>query len=83
MKKFMVIYHAPMDAMEQMGNVSPEEQAEGMKAWNAWADQCGDRMVDLGTPLAGGIKLIVDDLQTKVPEKLQVILFFRQKAERN
>ncbi len=31
--------------------------AEGMKPWMAWAERCGDRLVDLGTPLAGGQRL--------------------------
>ena len=33
MKKFLVIYHAPAEAMEMMANASPEEKAEGMKPW--------------------------------------------------
>ena len=33
MKKFMVIYHAPIDAIQQMGNVSPEEMKKGMEPW--------------------------------------------------
>ncbi len=28
MKKFIVIYHAPMDTMQQMASVPPEEQAK-------------------------------------------------------
>jgi hypothetical protein len=31
--------------------------AEGMKPWMAWAEGCGDSLVDLGTPLAGGQRL--------------------------
>ena len=57
MKKFIVIYHAPMDAMEQMANVSPEDQAKGMEAWMTWAQKCGDKLVDLGAPLANGLQL--------------------------
>jgi len=30
------------------------QQAEGMKAWMAWAQKCGDQLVDLGSPLANG-----------------------------
>lgn len=54
MKKFIVLYHAPMDAMQQMANVSKEEQAKGMEAWFAWSKKCGDKLVDLGAPLMGG-----------------------------
>ena len=28
-----------------------------MKAWMAWAQKCGDKLVDMGTPLGNGITL--------------------------
>jgi hypothetical protein len=60
MKKFMVIYHAPEDAIEQTANATPEQMEEGMKPWMEWAQKCGSKLVDLGTPLAGGQKLLRD-----------------------
>ena len=57
MNKFVVIYHAPVSAFQQMGNATPEQMKEGMKAWMEWAAKCGDGLVDMGTPLAGGQKL--------------------------
>ena len=54
MKKFVVIYHAPVDAMQQTANQSKEDQAKGMEAWMTWAKNCGDKLVDLGTPLMNG-----------------------------
>jgi hypothetical protein len=54
MKKFIVIYHAPQDAMKQTANLPKAEQAKGMEAWMAWAKQCGSKLVDLGSPLAQG-----------------------------
>ena len=57
MKKYMVIYHAPMSAAEQMQSATPERMQEGMKAWMAWAEGCGDGLVDMGTPLGGGQKM--------------------------
>jgi hypothetical protein len=56
-KKFLIIYHAPMDAMAQTVNASPEEMAEGMAQWRAWAERVGRKMVDLGAPLVNGKKL--------------------------
>jgi hypothetical protein len=53
MKRFVVIYHAPISAMEQMANAGPED----MKPWMDWAAKCGDGLVDMGTPLGGGQKL--------------------------
>ena len=60
MKKFIVIYHAPAEAMAQMANATPEEKMEGMKPWMTWAERVGGGMVDLGAPLFGGIKLKPD-----------------------
>ena len=57
MKKFIVIYHAPAEAMQGMADATPEQREEGMKPWMAWAEKCGDRLVDMGTPLVGGTKL--------------------------
>jgi len=56
-KKFLIIYHAPFDAMAQTANISPEEQAAGMALWRAWAEKVGRKMVDLGSPLINGKKL--------------------------
>lgn len=57
MKKFIVIYHAPVDAMQQTEGSSKEDMDNGMEAWMAWARKCGDNLVDLGTPLGNGQKL--------------------------
>jgi hypothetical protein len=57
MKKFIVIYYAPAAAMAQMANATPEDMQKGMEAWMTWAKQCGDGLVDLGTPLIGGQKV--------------------------
>jgi hypothetical protein len=55
MKNFMIIYYAPAELMAQMANVTPEQAAEGMKPWMAWKDKVGDRMVNFGAPLVGGV----------------------------
>ena len=60
MKKYLVIYHAPAEAIAQMADATPEEMAAGMEPWMAWAEKCGEHLVDLGTPLAGGQRLSPD-----------------------
>ena len=57
MKKFVVMYHAPAEAMEKMMDISPEEAKKGMEPWMAWAAKSGSGLVDLGTPLANGQRL--------------------------
>jgi hypothetical protein len=53
LKKFMVLYMAPVSAEVQM-NVSPEEMKKGMDTWNAWYKKCGKAIVDMGAPLGKG-----------------------------
>ena len=60
MKKFIVIYYAPADAMEKMKNSSPEDMKKGMEAWMQWAQKCGSALVDMGTPLGGGLSVTPD-----------------------
>ena len=56
-KKFLVIYHVPADAMVQSVNATPEQQAEGMALWTAWAKRCGSKLIDMGSPLMNGKSL--------------------------
>jgi hypothetical protein len=62
MKKFIVIYHAPMDParMREMMNRPKEEMAKGMEMWMQWAKKCGSHLVDLGSPLMGGQEISGD-----------------------
>ena len=52
MTKYLVLYRSKMTAVEQMGQSTPEQAQAGMEAWMSWAEQAGDAVVDLGTPLA-------------------------------
>jgi len=56
-KRFLIIYHAPIDAMAQTANASPEEMAKGMALWKAWAKRAGSKLTDLGAPLINGKRL--------------------------
>jgi hypothetical protein len=50
--KYLVLYRSNLTAGEQMAQSTPEQAQAGMDAWTAWAEQAGDAIVDLGTPLA-------------------------------
>ena len=63
MKKFIVIYHAPVEFMKDPA--SPEEKTESMKAWMLWAEKCGDSLVDMGAPLMNGVQLSPDGTSIK------------------
>jgi hypothetical protein len=56
-KKFLIIYHAPFEAMAQMANVPPEQQAAGIALWQAWIKRVGNKLVDVGAPLINGKSL--------------------------
>jgi len=60
MKKFVVLYHTPKDAMQQTANVTPEQMAKGMEAWMQWAQRCGNHLVDMGAPLMNGQQISPD-----------------------
>ena len=53
MKKYILNYHAPAEAMAKMANATPNEKAEVMKPWMAWKDKIGDSLVDMGAPMVG------------------------------
>ena len=61
MKKFIVSYNAPIDAAWKTAQSTPEEMEESMKAWMDWAQRCGDKLVDMGSPLGNGITLAPGD----------------------
>ena len=60
MTKFIVLYHAPASAMEQMGQMataSAEETQKAMEPWVVWAERNSSSLVDPGSPLMFGQKL--------------------------
>ena len=57
MKKSIVTYHAPAEAMKQSESTTKEDMEQSMKAWMDWAAICGESLVDMGLPLMGGQKL--------------------------
>ena len=54
MSRFLVLYLAPLSALDQMRNVTPEQAKAGMEAWMAWAKQHERSLVELGAPLGKG-----------------------------
>lgn len=57
MKKFIVMYYAPMAFSEKMKDTPPEESKKEMEKWMEWAKKCGDGLVDMGAPLVNGQKV--------------------------
>jgi len=57
MKKFIVIYHAPLSVLAKWQSMKPEEHKKGMEEWMVWAKKCGSALIDMGAPLSNGQKL--------------------------
>jgi hypothetical protein len=57
MKKFLVLYKAPMSSFEQMQKSTPEQQKAGMDAWMAWSKQAAKSIVDMGAPLGKSLRV--------------------------
>ena len=60
MQKFIILYYSTPEAMAAYAQLSPEQQAEGMKGWFAWKESCGDHVTDFGSPLGGGQLMAAD-----------------------
>jgi len=65
--------------MQQSADSSPEEMEKGMEAWMAWAEKCGDSLVDMGSPLANGLTLGMDG--SHVPSDRAVVGYSILQAE--
>jgi hypothetical protein len=57
MKKFLVLYKAPIASFEQMMKATPEQQKAGMEAWMSWSKKAASALVDLGAPLGKTMKV--------------------------
>lgn len=64
MKKYIVLYHAPKGAMENMPKVSPEDAKKSMEPWMTWAKKCGAGLLDLGLPLGAAMKVAKNGIST-------------------
>jgi hypothetical protein len=57
MKKFLVLYKAPMSSFEQMKKATPEQQKAGMETWMAWSKKAASSIVDMGAPLGKSLRV--------------------------
>lgn len=64
MKKFLVLYKAPVDAMAQTAGATTEQRAKGMEAWMQWAKKTGAHLIEVGSPLTNARSLNPDGKTT-------------------
>ncbi len=68
MKKFIVLYHAPAEALLQSAKQTPEEREAGMQKWFDWKAKHNGAIVDFGAPLGNG-NSFAKDLKSHSSEK--------------
>ncbi len=57
MKKFLVLYKAPIEIFQKMMKATPEQQKSFMEAWNAWVKTAATSIVDMGAPVGKSLRV--------------------------
>jgi hypothetical protein len=70
MKKFLVLYKAPVEAFAQMMKATPEQQKAGMDAWMSWSKKAASSIVDMGGPLGKSLRVAKGGAVTPVVNDL-------------
>ena len=69
MKKFLLLYYSPPEAMAKMQTASQDEMKAGEKQWMDWFDSLGDSLVERGDYFSRGTNY-VDDNKADVSGKV-------------
>ncbi|MGF6881480.1 hypothetical protein ABIA39_002170 [Nocardia sp. GAS34] len=51
MKRYVVLYHAPLSVAARFAQATPEQAEQGAQLWIDWARRIGTALVDPGKPL--------------------------------
>ena len=57
MRKYIVLYTAPLTAAERFAQATPEQAQEGMKLWFDWKEKLGSGLVDMGQQLGNAMQV--------------------------
>ena len=60
MKKFMVLYMAPVAALTQTMSATPAQMKASMAEWQKWGDKNKKSIVDMGAPLGASLRVTTD-----------------------
>lgn len=52
MKKFIALYYNTSGAHQPQPELTAEQKEQMMAPWGAWAQKCGDKLLDMGSPFA-------------------------------
>ncbi len=51
MKKFIALYLNTSGVHQEQPNLTAEQKEQMLAPWGVWAAKCGDRLVEMGSPL--------------------------------
>lgn len=57
MKRYIVLYYAPLAVAERFAQVTPEEAQQGMQLWIDWSQRIGTGLIDAGKPLGNARRI--------------------------
>lgn len=57
MKRYVVLYKAPLSVATRFAQATPEEAQQGLKLWVQWAQKLGSALLDPGKPLGNAIRV--------------------------
>lgn len=57
MRRYIVLYQAPLSVAERFAQATPEEAMKGAQFWMDWAQKIGSGLVDPGRPLGNAVTL--------------------------
>jgi hypothetical protein len=69
MKKYIAIYFAPREKLDEWMHMSQAEQEAGMDGWNTWGAAHKDALVDFGAPVGKNKRVMaagITDSQNEV-----------------
>ncbi len=57
MKRYVVLYKAPLSVAMRFAQATPEEAQHGMQLWIQWAQKLGPALLDPGKPLGNAVRV--------------------------
>ena len=57
MKKYIVLYTAPLTSAERFAQATPEQAQQGMQQWFDWKEKLGSSLVDMGQQLGNAMQI--------------------------
>lgn len=57
MKRYIVLYLAPLSVAERFAQATPAEAAKGMQLWADWSTRIGTGLLDPGKPLGNARRI--------------------------